>query len=471
MKRKIIPAILVVLLLLSGCGDGFPIGDRDLRIIEVDGWMGSQFFSRGGERLITIHRTLKRNTITRELSLERDTIGVYQLENSEKIYEYKSEHRIWRAYTCADPDIIIYGEDNFPEDNDLELVFRSISSGEEIARFWVRNLPDAWNDTDFHCDMEENRIYFNQGYCSIAIADGSTGEILQTIEHECITGLSPLFVQKASDRIIRLDRTSHIFYIFSLSTGELLGTFDEWPNPYDLSYMCQAWELDQSHLLFAINDKKDDVTGIYFQVLNLDDFSIESESVIENCSYPGSLALAADGTHVVGFFGARDGCLGGENWPSITAFNFVDGAVTSRIDASQHGQGPFVPLTEIGLIYLEDWLTVPSATFYSYPDLEIVHQAKAPIDAEEHFYISDGNLLVMESYFSDQFAVYDLNNFRTLDRFHLCDNVGANTLAVSPNQKWAAVICDGIEDDDDDGNIGPPPEGAGVAIVGLDGYR
>ena len=470
MRIRVIPAMLAALLLLSGCGDGFPIGERNLHKIEVDGWMIDLYFSRNSNYLITLSGHLKHDS-SRQLRLTPDTLGVYQVEDFEKVFEYTSPYRIWRTYTCSDPDILIHAEDKFPEDEQSDLVFRSISSGEEIARLWVRNLPDSWNDTDFHCDMLENRIYFNQGNCSIAIADGSTGEILQTIEHECIAGLSPLFVQKSSDRIIRLDRTSHIIYTFRLSTGELLGTFDEWPNPYDLSYMCKAWELDQSHLLFAINDKKDDVTGIYFQVLNLDDFSIESESVIENCSYPGSLALAADGTHVVGFFGARDGCLGGEDWPSITAFNFVNGEVTSRIDASQHGQGPFVPLTEIGLIYQEDWQAGPSATFYSYPDLEIVHHGEAPIDAEEHYYISDGNLLIMESYFSDRFAVYDLDNFRTLDRFHLCDNVGANTLTVSPNQKLAAVKCNGVEAEDDDGEIGPAPKGAGVAIVGLEGYR
>ncbi len=470
MKRQIIPAILVVLLLLSGCGDGFPIGDRDLRIIEVDGWMGSQFFSRDGERLITIHRTLKRNTITQELSPQRDTIGVYQLESSEKIYEYKSEHRIWRAYTCADPDIIIYGEDNFPEDDDLELVFRSISSGEEIARLWVRNLPDSWNDTDFHCDMEENLIYFNQGNCSIAIADGSTGAVMLTIEHECIAGWSPLYVQKEHDRIIRLDDLMNTFYVFRLSSGELLGTVELWPNPYELQFTTNEWELPDGNMLFSINGKKNDITGLYFIIVDLDQMTVTNETVLQGCSYPADRALDMENGRFIASFSDFGMCLDTDG-DDIGVFDYINGEVVSQKDTSAHGQGPFVPILPLNLIYQEDWLAegAPSATFYSYPDLEILHQGDAPIGAEEHFYISDGNLLIMESYFSDQFAVYDLDNFRTLDRFHLCDNVGANTLAVSPNQKWAAVICDGIEDDD--GNIGPPPEGAGVAIVGLDGYR
>ena len=78
----------------------------------------------------------------------------------------------------------------------------------------------------------------------------------------------------------------------------------------------------------------------------------------------------------------------------------------------------------------------------------------------------------MASYFSERFGVYDLNNFRVLDRFKICDGVSDDSLTIDPSQKWAAVMCDGIITESDDGDgIGPPPKGAGVAIVGLDGYR
>ena len=472
MDKRIVPVLLAALLLLTACGDGFPIGERVLHKIEVDGWMSDLWFSRNGEQLITIHRTMKRNTITQELSRQRDTIGVYQAESAEKIYEYRSEHRIWRAYTCADPDIIIYGEDNFPDDDDLELVFRSISSGQEIAKLWVQNLPDSHYDTDFHCDMEENLIYFNRSRCEIGIADGSTGELLRMIQHECIAGWSPLYVQKEHDRIIRLDDLMNTFYIFRLSSGELLGTVELWPNPYELQFDNQEWELPDGNMLFAINAKRDDIAGIYFMIVDLEQMAVINESILQNCVYPGDYALDPEGGRFLGSFNDIGMCLD-TTGDDIGVFDYVSGEVVSQKDTSAHGQGPFVPILPLNLIYQEDWLAegAPSATFYSYPDLEIVHQGKAPIDAEEHYYVSDGNLLIMESYFSDQFAVYDLDNFRTLDRFHLCDNVGANTLTIDPNQNWAAVMCGDTESEDADGNIGPPPEGAGVAIVGLDGYR
>ncbi|NMB73548.1 MAG: hypothetical protein GYA21_00300 [Myxococcales bacterium] len=99
-----------------------------------------------------------------------------------------------------------------------------------------------------------------------------------------------------------------------------------------------------------------------------------------------------------------------------------------------------------------------------------LNEGPAPIAADDKHWVSRGKLLVMSTYMSDSFGVYDPINFKVLDAFHLCDGVGYGLL-IDPDERYAAITCSGVPSHPGPARPGDYRKGAGIAIVELDRYR
>ena len=125
----------ICVIMLSSCGD------KKVRFFGVDTWAYDVDFSADGKELFVIsgHRI----DLPGYNGVKRDTIEVYEVGTWKRILKYRSNGRIGQVYGCANPDIVIYAEDSFPDNERVDLVFRSLHPGQRGRNPPWTSLPHS----------------------------------------------------------------------------------------------------------------------------------------------------------------------------------------------------------------------------------------------------------------------------------------------------------------------------------------
>ena len=448
-----------------GCTDGHA------KIIEIDRWMSRIQFDQSGQHLFVLTRTpIATPDGPSPYELVRNNITVFDVGTWKKVYSYISEHETRATYSCADPDVLIHTEDSYPDDDYNDLVFRSISTGEEINRIGVGAIPPGQSSPGmYHCDMEDNIAYFYSRDERIRAINGSTGELLREYLVTGDPGTSSFRVQKGGNRLVRVDENNDLVWIFNLATAELLARLDLWETYRNGLWTMHIYPDDQT-LVYGVMAERDGSSGLFLIVVDLDAMTIKDEIFVGHYLLTGFDPMPPDGSRIVlGLQEPSASCIG--IWGMA-----LDGSPAELLlDLCDFGWAGAFLIPELSLLLVSDWAHPSGAESYfiaySYPDFNILAEGPAPSAYTEKNYVPNLDLEVMTSTFNDHFGVYDLRQYKLVDDFFVChglNNTSVETLKVDPLGRWAAMICGG---EDRGIEPGKHPVGAGFAIVDLSRYR
>lgn len=438
-------------------------GTDPAQLIKIKGWMDEMEFSEDGSCLLSIHGHVRHTG-----AVHSDTVVVHSVGGWNKLMEYTSQGRIRTVCMCADPDIVVHSESDEVFGGIDDLVFRSISSKEIVNRIVVDHLPGQSSNLGvFYCDMEDNKIYANILQDKISVLDGSTGETMSEYEVPTAGSRTIFSVQKVHDRLIAIDFYDDIIWIYRISTGELLGRIDIWPSFRDSDLPVECRFIDDDHVLYLLAASKEGKSGVYSFLVDLVSGSVENECLLPEYIFWEAWIMERGGDRVLANVNKPSEYNG-----STIVMNFRTCDVEHELDLSWHGQGQVFPIPEIGRIYIDDWRAPndSSARIYGYPELDLLHEGRAPNDSEEKQWVSDGQFIVMESYFDNRFGIYDPVKLKVKDDFYICEDVAGNSLRIDATQRWAAVMCRG-KNPDGKFTSDSYPKGAGISVVDLDNYR
>ncbi len=309
----VMTSALVASTILSffGCTDG------RAKIIEIDSWMSRIQFDQSGQHLFVLTRTpIATPDGPSPYELVRNNIAVFEVGTWKKVYSYVSEHETRATYSCADPDILIHTENSYPDDDYNDLVFRSISTGEEINRIGVGAIPPGPSSLDkYHCDMENNTAYFSVRDEKILAIDGSTGELLREYLVTGNPGTSSFRVQTNKNRLVRTDEDNDLVWIFNLDTTELLARLDLWETYRNESLWTMQTYPDDQTLVYALMAERDNLNGLFLIVVDLESMAIKDEFFVGhyliNYLLIGFNSMPPDGSRLVlGLQEPSASCLG-----------------------------------------------------------------------------------------------------------------------------------------------------------------
>jgi len=249
--------VVATIVVCSSCSD------EPSRLLEISGWPRRAAFSGDGKNLIV--------TYCKSYVKGEDTVVVYDVGSWKKRMSYTSTGLVYQGYGCADPDVIVHAE---RDDQEVEnLVFRSVPTGDEIARVDVDFLPFLNSDSKgLYCDVEDNIVYMTAFKDKVTAFDGSTGEIIREYVAQDIVGNWTFKVQKEKDRLVLMDEyeESDLIWVYTLSTGELQGKVEAWPRPwYRGQWVVYTNFVDDDTLIYGIEGTKDGVTGAYLVIVDI----------------------------------------------------------------------------------------------------------------------------------------------------------------------------------------------------------
>ena len=399
---------------------------------------------------------------------------MYDVGSWKKRMSYTSTGLVYQGYGCADPDVIMHAE---RDDQEVEyLVFRSVLTGEEIARVDVDFLPFLNSDSKgLYCDVEDNIVYMTAYKDKVTAFDGSTGEIIREYVAQDIIGNWTFTVQKEKDRLVLMDEheESDLIWIYTLSTGELQGTVEAWPRPwYRGQWVVYTDFVDDDTLVYGLMGTKDGVRGAYLVVIDI------PNRCIRKVTYLGYYTI--DGMHVMEPGDSRilvvmhymaDYCA------SVWVVDVEKGYKQLGYDLCQFGDAGNMAIPDLDRDLVVDWTGSDKEAGHhylmSFPEFELVAEQPIQTASSESKYSKSYKLIAIESSFNDSFMVYDPVVGRQLDGFHVCTNVWDSRMQLDPSGRWAAEICQGNESSSNShGSLDkPPPSRAGVAVVDLGRYR
>lgn len=434
-------------------------------LVEIDGWLGALTFSKDGSRLIVVYGHI------RNMLFVQDTLAVYEVGTWKKLMEYRSSGRIWRAYGCADPNVILHAEDRYPDDKKSYLVLRSVSTQEQIARINADHLPGMDPNTNtFYCDQESNVMYLDAFTDKVTAVDGSTGKVLREYVSEALGDYAPFIVQRERDRLVRVDEYNSLLWVYRMSTAELLARIDLWPDdrkppPYGVDYKL----MDDNHLAFGLLGKKDDVSGAYLVKVDLAALSVEGEYYIGPYDLHGLVVMQPGDGKVCAYTHEPNAWCG-----QVRYLDTKTGEGDVGLDlCDDGGQFDAFAIPDVDRFTFRG--SNPSGRsgafryLYSYPDFDYISADYYPAGYGYTQFARNLNLVVSTNASNDTFTIYDPLRPGFVDYFHICKNIYDSVLAISPAGRWAGVVCQGkepnpIESDADH------PVGAGVAVVDLAKY-
>ncbi|MBW2704236.1 MAG: hypothetical protein JRF33_25735 [Deltaproteobacteria bacterium] len=457
--------------MILGCFFLSSCGSDPVSIVEIDGWLLRASFSPDGNRIVVKYDTI-RDKQEPEEGVEKvmDSFAVLTAPDWTPVFSYRSPYRIWRTYTCANPDIIIHTEDHYPEDTKSDLVFRSMTTGQEVSRISIDYEPGFPEYNRFHCDIEKDIAYIDAFADRIVAVDGTNGTIIT----EYITGepvdYSEFRVQKAQDRLVRIDLQDDNIWIFRLSTGELLQKVE-----LHMDYLSELWRdydfVNESTLVYANMGERNGHTGTFLFVLDLDSRELVAEHFLGYYYLAGMASMDSEGRNLSVLLEAADRSC----W-SAWVVDIVTGQSQMGIEPCVLDRGMLIPIPKQSIMIASDWSHPSGATqyftAYSYPDYQVLAEGPAPSAYDEKIHVPNRKLLVMSSTFNDHFGVYNLDRLELVSDFHVCErlnDVGLGGLSVDPSGRWALMICGGEKPSPL--GIGSYPSGAGIALVDLEHYR
>jgi hypothetical protein len=451
-----------LIVLVASCGDS------KSHLVEVDGWMGQVTFSQDGRYLIGIFAQF-----TEGIGLKSDTFSVYEVRGLEKVMSYQSPGRISGVFTCGDPGIVLHGEDKDPEGEDPDLVFRSISTKEEIAVLEVDRVPFMNEEGNgYFCDFDNNVMYLAVYANKIIAVDGSTGEILREYLAENLGDYTPFFVQKGRDRLVWVDEHNEVLWVYRLSDASLLQRVDLWPDDRTDSYGVHFALLDDDHLAFGLLGTKDDVGGAYLEIVDLELLEVEKEYYLGPYDLHGVYVIEPGDGRITAYMHEPNEMCG-----QIWLVDTVSEQQEVGIDLCKVGSGNrfgAVNIPELDLFWVGDWTPSSGSRYhvdiFSYPSFELSYEGVLPSRCHSVEYAKGADLIALAS-FENHFGVFDPRTYKMVDDFHICEDMSDTSLKVDPTGRYAAMTCGGVASEQAPESNSDHPRGAGFAVVDLLRYR
>jgi len=461
-----VSAWLISLGLLDSCSDS------KAHILGVDGWMGVVDFSEDGNYLLTEYMQGVNNAGS---SGRVGVIEVFETGSWRKVMEYHSPG--WIAggmLMCADPDVIIHGEEKIPGADNPVLILRSISTTNEIATYEVDHLPlFQTNSRDYHCSIQNNVVYIDAFTDKITAINGSTGEIVREYVAEYLGDYAPFFVQEDQDRLVIVDSHNAVLWVYRLSAGALLSKIDMWPDDRPDASVVDYELMDDDHLAFGLLGQKDGVGGAYLVKVDLAALSVESEFYMGPYDLHALVVMEHGDGKVCAYMHEPNAWCG-----QVRYYDTNLGVGSVGIDLCDVGSGEnfdAVSIPDLKLFMLNDWNPSDDSGkhnyIFSYPDFTLVetpmHKSYSGIK-----YASNVKLAAMLNIATDHIGIFDPFKPGLLDDFKFCTSVYDSSFIIDPSGRWAAVVCQGERHDSSDPDADlVPPSGAGVAVVDLGRYR
>ncbi|HUU03382.1 MAG TPA: SUMF1/EgtB/PvdO family nonheme iron enzyme [Myxococcota bacterium] len=395
-----------------------------------------------------------------------DTLAVFEVGSFRKVAEYESPGEVYSFLTsCADPDIIMFAEQKDLENGKTHIVYRSIEDNMEVASKEEDELSQIYGHP--WCDMESNIVYIRVGKDKIAAFNGSTAEMLHEYLALDVGNYAPFEVQKEKDRLVWVDRSNELLYVYGLSDGELLSRIDVWPDNRPAPGGVDYGFLDDDHLVFGLLGQKDGVGGAYLVKVDLEALSVEGEYYMGPYDLHGLKVMEpGDGKVCAAMHDPAAAC--GQIWLVDTD----TGEAGIGIDLCNDGGSYTDAIGAPDIDYYTFKGTNPSGAGdhfryqYSYPDFKMVGASKYPMGSGYTQFASNIDLLVSTNAAIGYIIVYDPLRSRFIDSFYACNNMHDSFLGFDPTGNWAVVLCEGEARD------GPgPPRGAGFAVADLSRYR
>jgi len=345
-----------------------------------------------------------------------------------------------------------------------------MTTGQEVSRIAIDYEPGFPEYNRFHCDIEKDIAYIDAFADRIVAVDGTNGAIIT----EYITGepveYAEFRVQKAQDRLVRIDLYEDWVWIFKLSTGELLQKVE-----LQMDYRPDLWTayefINESTLVYAVMGERDGESGTFLFVVDLDSHQIIAEHFLGHLVLSGMAPMDEEGKQLSVLLMTPDMSC----W-SAWVVDIVTGQSQMGIEPCALDRGMLIPIPKQSIMIASDWSHPSGAiqyfTAYSYPDYQVLAEGPAPSAYDEKIHVPNRKLLVMSSTFNDHFGVYNLDRLELVSDFHVCErlnDVGLGGLSVDPSGRWALMICGGEKPSPLE--IGAYPSGAGIALVDLEHYR
>jgi hypothetical protein len=422
-------------------------------------------FSENGNYLIANYGQYR----DAETRVKFDGVIVFDLVEWKLVMDYVSRGEIGPVYTCADPDVVVVSENRYPDDATFRLKFRSLSTTESFATIEMDMPPGQTPDSGlYHCDLRENIMYMAILQDKVTALDGSTGDVVREYLAEDVGEYAPFVVQKEEDRLVRIDMYNDVVWIYRLSTADLLGRIDLWPHIRDGRSTDYSFIGPEKILYGLFGDNDAGCIGVQFVLADLSGFTASELYCVEGYMYDGFMPMddRIDNILLLAHI-PNSYCY------EIRSVDLESGTDDLWFDLCELGNGGLMAIPETDTVLLADWEPEGEVGehfyFYSYPEFELKDDFLSPVTYEEVQFVNSKNILLLESAFSDYFAVYDLLQNTLLDDFRLCENVFENSLRVDPFDNWAAVRCGGKDPDEE---IGPGvfPADSGMRVVDLRNY-
>jgi hypothetical protein len=411
-----------------------------------------------------------------------DTLEVFEIDTGRRRLLLQLGERVgtnWHQtrefWTCADRNTIAHAE--FYRGGDIELVFRDIDTKTERRRFSVQRVPytGKYMSHTYYCDLATNIIYARFFDDRMVALDGTSGETLREYPTPGLGDGPRLLVQPERDRLQVVDLPNHRILRYRLSTAEPLGdiqVLDPQTEEHSSAYVL----LDEDHMVWGTTGVKsdyDDTTApINLYAIDLATGEVGPPALFGEFYYLAWMYPMKDKDYpvlvVVDRVEWHDGwveCF--DRW----AWDPVGQKKKSGISSCDYSWSAIMPVPDLNMIVVND---VPSPSgkpsrFYTvdYPGFSPVGGSDYSTVFEEWEYDPVRRLIVIESSFEDRFGVFDPMANKVLDDFHICDNVGQNSLRLAPGGRWAGVPCGGVWNENDPYTVS---RGSGVAVVDLERY-